>query len=152
MLFPVFGIIPVAAGVAILRQGLYDIDRVINRTVVYGVLSAVLGLVYAGGVLGLGQVFGQASDLAVAGSTLGVAALFQPARRVVQHAVDRHFNRRRYDAARLAGSFAQRCRQEVDLDAIAIDLSAAVAQSMEPAHLSLLWRPVVHRPATGPSR
>jgi hypothetical protein len=152
VLFPVFGIIPVAAGVAILRQQLYDIDRVINRTVVYGLLSAVLALIYAAGVLGFGQIFGRASDLAVAGSTLAVAALFQPVRRRVQQTVDRRFNRRRYDAARLVTAFSQRCRDQVELDTIATDLASVVAQSVEPAHLSLWWHPAAQDPAAVPSR
>ena len=151
-LFPVFGIIPIAAGIAILRQHLYDIDRLINRTVVYGVLSALLALVYAGGVVGLGQIFGQRSDLAVAGSTLAVAALFQSVRRRVQQAVDRRFNRRRYDASRLVAAFSQRCREQVGLDTIVIDLTAVVAQSVEPAHLSLWWHRAEPEVTTVPSR
>ena len=149
VLFGVFALIPIAAGIAILRQQLYDIDRVINRTAVYGVLSALLALVYAAGVVGLGQIFGRASDVAVAGSTLFVAALFRPARQRVQQVVDRRFNRRRYDAARLASAFSQQCREEVDLDAIATGLSAAVAQAMEPAHLALWWDPAARRGSPG---
>ncbi|HSK95489.1 MAG TPA: hypothetical protein VK891_02640, partial [Euzebyales bacterium] len=141
VLFPVFSIIPIAAGIAILHQHLYDIDRVINRTVVYGVLSAVLALVYGGGALTLGQVFGRGSDLAVAGATLAVATLFQPVRRRVQRAVDRRFNRRRYDAARLVAAFTLRCRDQVDLDTIATDLAAVISHTVEPAHLSLWWHP-----------
>jgi hypothetical protein len=96
--------IPVAIGVAVLRYRLYDIDRLINRTLVYGLLTALLGTIYAGAVLGLGQLFGgiaaQPPSWAVAGATLAVAALFQPARRRIQQAVDRRFNRRKYNTVK----------------------------------------------------
>ena len=150
VLFPVFSIIPIAAGIAILHQHLYDIDRVINRTVVYGVLSAVLALIYGGGALALGQVFGRGSDLAVAGATLAVATLFQPVRRRVQHAVDRRFNRPRYDAARLVSAFTLRCRDQVDLDTVATDLTSVISHTVEPAHLSLWWHPAASTTAGAP--
>jgi hypothetical protein len=112
--------LPVAAGIAILRHRLYDIDRLINRTLVYGSLTAILGLVYAGVVLILGQVFGGVTEdppsWAVAGATLAVAALFQPARRRIQEVVDRRFNRRKYDAAETIDTFGARLRDQVDLD------------------------------------
>jgi hypothetical protein len=134
--------IPLAIGVAILRYRLYDIDRLINRTLVYGMLSVILALAYAAGVLVLGQLLGQnRSSLAVAGATLGVAGLFQPARRRVQDVVDRRFNRRRYDAATTVEAFSTRLRDQVDLDTLAAELLAVVDQTMEPTQASLWLRP-----------
>jgi hypothetical protein len=137
--------IPVAAGIAILRYRLYDIDRIINRTVVYGLLTALLGATYAGLVLLLGQLFGgiggQPPSWAIAGATLAVAALFQPARRRIQQAVDRRFNRRRYDAARTIEAFSTRLRAEIDLDALQAELLRLVNQTMEPTSASLWLRP-----------
>jgi hypothetical protein len=141
--------IPVAAGIAILKYRLYEIDRLINRTVVYGLLTALLGTVYAGAVLLLGQVFGGAAghtpNWAVAGATLAVAALFQPARRRIQHAVDRRFNRRKYNAARTIEAFSTRLRHQVDLDTLAAELLAAVDQTMQPTAASLWLRPSIQR-------
>jgi hypothetical protein len=136
--------IPVAVGLAILRYRLYDIDRVINRTLVYGLLTTVLGLGYAGVVLALGQVFGGVGgnppSWAVAGATLAVAALFQPLRRRIQHAVDRRFNRRRYDTARTIEAFNARLRDQVDLDALTDELLAVVEQTMQPTEASVWLR------------
>jgi len=133
--------IPAAVGVAILRHRLYDIDRIINRTLVYGSLTAVLGLGYASVVLALGQLSGQSqSNLAVAGATLAMAALFQPLRRHIQRAVDRRFNRRRYDAATAITSFSARLRDEIELDTLSPELLAVVDQTMQPTLVSLWLR------------
>jgi hypothetical protein len=131
-------LVPIAAGLAILRYRLYDIDRLINRTLVYGLLTTLLGGVYASVVLGLGQVLGRDSSLVVAAATLAVAALFQPARRRIQQAVDRRFNRRRYDAAKIVEAFSIRLRDQLDLDALSAELLAAVDHTMQPA-AAWLW-------------
>jgi hypothetical protein len=137
--------LPVAVGVAVLRYRLYDIDRLINRTLVYGLLTVLLGGVYAGAVLVLGQLFGGVTEdppsWAVAGATLAVAALFQPARRRIQAVVDRRFNRRKYDAARTVEAFSVRLRDEVDLDALSAELLAVVDQTIQPTRASLWLRP-----------
>jgi hypothetical protein len=137
--------IPVAAGVAILRYRLYDIDRIIRRTVAYGLLTALLGGAYAGLVLALGQVFGRSSNLTVAIATLTVAAVFQPARRRIQQVVDRRFNRRRYDAAQTIAAFSVRLRQQLDLEALTTELLAVVDHTMEPTTASLWLRPPAGR-------
>jgi hypothetical protein len=147
--------LPVATGIAILRHRLYDIDRLINRTLVYGLLTAVLGLLYAGAVLLLGNLFGgirgQPPGWAVAGITLVVAALFQPVRHRIQQVVDRRFNRRKYDAARTIETFAIRLRDEVDLDSLSSELLAVVDQTMEPIRISLWLRPTAPRPRAHPA-
>jgi hypothetical protein len=138
-------LVPVGAAVAILRYRLYDIDRIISRTVAYGMLTALLGLVYVAGVFVFGRLLnpdGGSSSLAVAASTLAVAALFQPARRRVQDAVDRRFNRARYDAARTVGTFSARLRDEIDLDTLSAELLAVVNQTMQPTRVSLWLRPL----------
>jgi hypothetical protein len=132
-------------GLGIFRYRLWDIDRLVNRTLVYGLLTTVLGAVYAGLVLVLGQLFGgigtETPSWAVAGATLAVAALFQPARRRIQQTVDRRFNRRKYNAAKSIEAFSIRLRDQVDLDTLSAELLAAVDQTMQPASASLWLRP-----------
>jgi hypothetical protein len=138
-------LIPVAVGLAILRYRLYDIDRLINRTLVYGLLTALLAGVYALVVLVPGQLFGglgtNQPSWAVAVATLAVAALFRPARRRIQQVVDRRFNRRKYDAAKTIEAFSARLREELDLDALSTELLAVVDQTMQPTQASLWLRP-----------
>jgi hypothetical protein len=144
LLAAVIALLPVAAGIAILRYRLYEIDRLINRTLVYGLLTVLLAGVYAGLVLLLGQLSGGLGDRTpswvVAGATLAVAALFQPARQRIQAVVDRHFNRRRYDAARTVEAFSGRLRDQVDLDTLAAELLAVVDQTVQPTRSSLWLR------------
>jgi hypothetical protein len=137
--------LPITVAVAIVRHRLYDIDRVINRTLVYGLLTVLLGAVYAAGVFLLGRLLDPAdgqSELAVAASTLAVAALFQPARRRVQTAVDRRFNRARYDAARTVEAFSVRLRDQVDLDTLSAELLTVIDQAVQPTQVSLWLRPM----------
>jgi hypothetical protein len=140
--------LPVTAGMAILKYRLYEIDRLINRTLVYGLVTAVLAAVYAGLVLSIGQLSGGIGtgppSWAVAVATLAVAALFQPARRRVQTVVDRRFNRRKYNAAQTIQAFSARLREQVDLDTLASELLAVVHQTMEPTQVSLWLRPSPH--------
>src|SRR6266545_4164733 len=149
-------LLPLATGAAILRYRLYDLDRIISRTLAYSLLTVLLGGSYAGVVLGLGQLLGRDSPLVVATATLAVAAAFQPARRHIQQAVDRRFNRRRYDAARTIAAFSARLRQQVDLDTLTAELLGVVEQTMQPASVSLWLRPSVSPPqdhsTTGASR
>jgi len=131
-------LLPLATGAAILRYRLYDLDRIISRTLAYGLLTLLLGLGYAGAVLGLGQLLPQDSSLVVAGATLAVAGVFQPARRRLQQAMDRRFNRGRYDAANTIAAFSARLRQQIDLDTLTAELLAVVDQTMQPT-LASLW-------------
>jgi hypothetical protein len=137
--------VPIAIGMAVLRYRLYDLDQIINPTLVYGLLTALLGGAYVGTVLVLGQVFGgiggQPPSWVVAGTTLAVAVLFQPARRRIQQVVDRRFNRRKYDAAKTVQAFSVRLRDEVDLDALSNELLAVAHQTMQPTMAALWLRP-----------
>jgi hypothetical protein len=146
VIFPVgISMIAIAIGVAVLRYRLYDIDRIINRTLVYALLSALLGVVYAGVVLVLVQLSGGIGTTppswAIAGATLTVAALFQPARRRIQQAVDRRFNRRKYNTAKTIEAFSARLREQVDLDTLSTEVLSVVDQTMEPTRVSLWLRP-----------
>jgi hypothetical protein len=124
-------------GVAVLRYRLYDIDRIISRTLAYAIVTGLLIGVYAGLVLLAQQVLGLHSAVAVAAATLAAAALFNPVRRRVQQIVDRRFNRARYDADQMVAAFAARLKDAVDLDAVQADLADVVQRALEPAHLSM---------------
>ena len=143
-------------GIGILRFRLWDIDRLVNRTLVYGLLTVLLGAVYAGLVLALGQlsggIGGGTPSWVVAGATLAVAALFQPGRRRIQQLVDLRFNRRKYDAVRTIELFSARLRDHVDLDTLSDELLAAVDQTMRPTAASLWLRPSAADPAAGFTR
>ncbi len=140
-----FMVLPVATGIALLRYRLYDIDALINRTLVYGTLTVSLVVVYFGGIVVLQRVFvvltGEQSTLAVVASTLAIAALFNPLRRRVQGFVDRRFYRKKYDVATTLAAFSARLREETDLDTLSSDVVRVVRETMQPAHVSLWLRP-----------
>jgi hypothetical protein len=138
-------VLPVAVGAAILRYRLYDLDRIISRTLTYGLLTVLLGGGYALVVLGLGQLLGRNSSLVVAAATLAVAGVFQPARRRIQQAVDRRFNRRRYDAAKTIEAFSARLRDQLDLDTLTAELLTVVDHTVEPTAARLWLRPQLPR-------
>jgi hypothetical protein len=129
--------LPISIGVAILKYRLYEIDRIISRTLAYAIVTGLLVGVYAGLVLLATGVLGLHSTVAVAASTLVAAALFNPVRRRVQHTVDRRFNRARYDAERMVTAFAARLQDAVDPDAVRADLTAVIHTALEPAHVSV---------------
>jgi hypothetical protein len=140
--------IPVATGIAILRYRLYDIDRIINRTLVYGSLTAALAALYFAGVTATQAIFRaltsqeEQPQLAIVVSTLVIAALFNPLRRRIQEFIDRRFYRRKYDARKTLEAFSAKLRDETDLDALSADLVGVVDETMQPAHVSLWLRPV----------
>jgi hypothetical protein len=129
--------LPAGLAVAIMRYRLYDIDRIISRTLAYAIVTGLLVGVYAGLVLLATQVLSITSPVAVAAATLATAALFNPVRRRVQRAVDRRFNRARYDADRTIEAFAARLQDSVDLAAVQADLASVVHRALEPAHVTL---------------
>jgi hypothetical protein len=151
----IYPLVPISVGVAILRYRLYEIDRLINRTLVYGLLSALLAAVYTSIVLVLVQLSGgiatKPPSWAVAAATLAAATLFQPARRRIQQAVDRRFNRRKYNTANTIAAFSTRLRDQLDLDTLSTEVLAVVDQTMEPTRVSLWLRPSPDG-SSGPAR
>jgi hypothetical protein len=133
-------LLPLAIAASILRYRLYDLDQIISRTLAWSLLTLLLGLGYAAVVLLGGRLLPEGSGLAVAAATLAVAAAFQPARRRIQQAVDRRFNRHRYDAARTIAAFSARLREQVDLDTLSAELLAVADQTMQPTTASLWLR------------
>ena len=143
---PLIGL-PIATGIAILRYRLYDIDLLINRTLVYGTLTTTMVTLYFGGIVLLQRVFvtltGEQSTLAVVASILLIAALFNPLRRRIQSFIDRRFYRRKYDARKTLEAFSVTLREETDLTTLNDELVGVVRETMQPAHVSLWLRPDV---------
>jgi hypothetical protein len=141
-------LVPFSLGLAILRSRLWDIDLLINRTLVYGTLTAILALVYVGLVIGLqallSSIISHGSGVAIVISTLAIAALCQPFRHRIQQVIDRHFYRRKYNAAQMLAAFSTTLRHEVELDQLREALLAVVQETMQPAHVSLWVRPTAH--------
>jgi hypothetical protein len=140
-----FTAVPIAVGFAVLKYRLYDIDLLINRTIVYGSLTAMLVALYFGGIVLSQRVFvsltDQQSTLAVVASTLAIAALFNPLRRLIQGFVDRRFYRRKYDARKTLEAFSASLREETDLEALSAEVVGVVRETMQPAYVSLWLRP-----------
>ena len=138
-------LIPLSIGVAVLRSGLFDIDVVINRALVYATLTATLVLIYVGGVVGLQRLltplFGESNQLAIVASTLAIAALFTPLRRRIQNLIDRRFYRRKYDARKTLEAFSTKLREETDLDDLAEELTGVIRKTVQPAHVSFWLAP-----------
>jgi hypothetical protein len=128
---------PISIGIAILRYRLFDIDILINRTLVYGALSGALGLVYFGSLVLLQHVLPTESPISVVFSTLAIAALFSPLRQHIQEAIDKRFYRRKYDAEKVLAAFNTRLRDEVDLERLTAETLAVIEETMQPEHLSL---------------
>jgi hypothetical protein len=137
-------LLPLSVGVALLRSRLFEVDILINRTLVYGLLTALLGLIYVGSVVLLQAIFrafaGQGSSVAVVASTLAIVALFAPLRQRLQNAIDRRFYRRKYNAAQTLAAFSATLRDEVDLRTLSDRLLLVVVETMQPAHVSLWLR------------
>jgi hypothetical protein len=135
---------PIAIGIAILRYRLYEIDTLINRTLVYGSLTALLALLYFGSVTALQSLFslltGQGNTLAIVASTLAIAALFNPLRRRIQGFIDRRFYRSKYDARKTLEAFGSKLRDQTDLEKLSEDLAEVVDETMQPAHVSVILR------------